>query len=148
MKPASGFRLWSGWVLSVLVAASLTLAGCGERVVVQTGGEPDYRQGGPPGHQGPPPWAPAHGYRAKHRYRYYPSSEIYYDVGRGVYIYYSGGRWQVSVSLPREIRLDTGKYVSLEMDTDEPYRYHDEVRRRYPPGQIEKRGRGKPDWKK
>jgi hypothetical protein len=126
----------------------MILAGCGERVGVQAGGEPDYRRGGPPGRGGPPPWAPAHGYRAKHRYRYYPSSEVYYDEGRGVYIYYGGGRWQVSVSLPRGIRLDAGDYVTLEMDTDRPYRYHGDVRRHYPPGRPGERGRGKPGWKK
>jgi hypothetical protein len=32
--------------------------------------------------QGPPAHAPAHGYRAKHQYRYYPSRSVYYDTGR------------------------------------------------------------------
>ena len=29
---------------------------------------------------GPPPHAPAHGYRAKYTYRYYPSCSVYYDT--------------------------------------------------------------------
>jgi hypothetical protein len=29
---------------------------------------------------GPPPWASSHGYRAKHRYRYYPSFYVYFDL--------------------------------------------------------------------
>ena len=128
--------------LLLLLAASWTLGGCGERIRVETGGEPDYRRERHAG-QGPPPWAPAHGYRAKHRYRYYPQSEVYFDEGRGVYIYYSSGRWQVGVSLPSGIRLEAGDYVTLEMDTDKPYRYHGEVRRHYPPGQLKKKGKGK-----
>jgi hypothetical protein len=64
-----------------------------------------------------------------------------------VYIYYGGGRWRVGVSLPRGIRLDAGEYVTLEMDTDKPYRYHDEVRRHHPPGQLKNRGKGKGRWK-
>jgi len=31
---------------------------------------------------GPPDHAKAHGYRAKHTYRYYPSAQAYYDVER------------------------------------------------------------------
>jgi len=30
--------------------------------------------------KGPPPWAPAHGHRAKYRYQYYPSTSVYFDV--------------------------------------------------------------------
>lgn len=137
--------LWLAFLL--LLAAPWVLSGCSGPVRVEAGGEPGYRRGRPPGEPGPPPWAPAHGYRAKHRYRYYPSQEVYYDEDRGVYIYYGGGRWRVGVSLPRGIRLDAGEYVTLEMDTDKPYRYHDEVRRHHPPGQLKNRGKGKGRWK-
>ena len=34
---------------------------------------------------GPPAHAPAHGYRAKHAYRYYPSSCVYFDASKKVY---------------------------------------------------------------
>jgi outer membrane lipoprotein SlyB len=87
-----------------------------------------YRRGGPP------PWAPAHGYRAKHRYRYFPSSYIYLDVEREVYFYRSGGEWVSSAWLPRDIYLDRDDYVILEMDEERPYRYHRDVVERYPPG--------------
>ena len=76
---------------------------------------------------------------------------MFHEAGvrtRTVYIYYGGGRWQVSVSLPSGIRLDNDDYVTLEMDTDEPYRYHDEVSSPYPPGHPGDRGKGKPHWKK
>jgi hypothetical protein len=113
--------------------------------------EPAYRSEPPPPppapESGPPPWAPAHGYRAKHQYRYYPESHVYYDTGRSVYFYYEGGRWGASVSLPSSIRIDVNEYVSLAMDTDEPYRYDSAVVKKYPPGQQKKsKGKGKDKW--
>ena len=90
---------------------------------------------------GPPPWAPAHGYRAKHHYYYYPESYVYFDVGRRAYFYYYGNGWHVSVSLPAQIHVDVNTYVTLDMDADEPYRYHSEVVKRYPPGHQKKRDR-------
>ncbi|NIM99338.1 MAG: hypothetical protein GTO24_15065, partial [candidate division Zixibacteria bacterium] len=60
---------------------------------------------------GPPPWAPAHGYRAKHGYYYYPSQYVYYDVKRGVYFYIEGDGWRVSGRLPSHIHLDYDHYV-------------------------------------
>jgi hypothetical protein len=130
----------------VLVLAVISLgAGChGGRIGV--GSYPTYGYEEP----GPPPWAPAHGYRAKHHYRYYPDSHVYFDVGRGLYFYYSGGDWHASASLPGGIHIDVGDYVTLEMDTDRPYHYDSDVVKRYPPGQMKKMGRGKgkgPKWK-
>ena len=87
---------------------------------------------------GPPPHAPAHGYRAKHNYRYYPSSSVYFDTYRKVYFYLEGKRWRMSVSLPKELRLRIGHYVSIEMDTDKPYTYYHVHKRKYPPGQLKK----------
>lgn len=117
--------------------------GChGSRVVIGT--QPHYEV---VEHHGPPPWAPAHGYRAKHRYYYYPSSHVYFDVGRGLYFHYEGGGWRVGASLPVGIHIDVNEYVELEMDTDKPYHYHSEVVKRYPPGQAKKMGMGKGKWK-
>ena len=75
---------------------------------------------------GPPPWAPAHGYRAKHVYQYYPSSDVYFDIYTRNYFYMSGGAWQVSVSLPPTIRIQHDHVVDLELETDKPYLYHEE----------------------
>lgn len=86
----------------------------------------------------PPPWAPAHGYRAKHQYLYYPSAQVYFEPARGVYFYFSGGRWSVSASLPNSIHIDRGAAVTLDMDTDKPYKYHSDVVNHYPPGQGKK----------
>ena len=98
---------------------------------------------------GPPPWAPAHGHRAKHNYYYYPASSVYFDTGRKLYFYYGAGQWQVSVSLPTAIHIDVGERVALDMDTDRPYAYHSEVSKLYPPGQAKKleSGKGKGKWK-
>lgn len=92
---------------------------------------------------GPPPWAPAHGRRAKYTYRYYPGSRVYYERGRGVYFYYRDGQWRVSASIPVGIQIDVNNFVSLDMDTDRPYEYDDEVVKRYPPGQLKKEDKKK-----
>jgi len=92
--------------------------------------------------KGPPPWAPAHGTRAKHNYRYYPDSRVYYEQARGVYFYYRDGKWQMSVSLPSSIQINVGYYVTLEMDTDKPYEYDKDVVKRYPPGQAKNKDKG------
>jgi hypothetical protein len=130
-------------IMMVATIFFLVLCGChGSRVTI--GSHPTYEAKS----QGPPPWAPAHGYRAKHRYHYYPSSSIYFDVGRGLYFYYEGGDWRVSASLPVAIHIDINEYVTLEMDTDRPYEFHSDVTKRYPPGQLKKMGKakGKRKW--
>lgn len=85
---------------------------------------------------GPPPHAPAHGYRAKHCYRYYPSCYVYFDVSRKCYFYLAGDGWKVSASLPGHMRVQLGDYVSIEMDTDRPYTQFEEHKKKYPPGQL------------
>jgi hypothetical protein len=92
-----------------------------------------YKKKGPPAH------APAHGYRAKHHYRYYPSCSVYYDNGRKLYFYLKGDRWEVGASLPSSLRVRLGKYVSMELETDKPYVYHADHVKRYPPGQMKKK---------
>lgn len=82
---------------------------------------------------GPPPHAPANGYRAKYQYRYYPSSSVYYDTGRGLYFYLRGDNWEVGASLPNSLRLGLGDSVSVELDTDKPYIHHEEHIKKYPP---------------
>jgi hypothetical protein len=96
----------------------------------------------------PPDHAPAHGYRAKHRYQYYPSASVYHDAGRGLYFYLSGSNWQVSASLPLEFRARLGGPVSLELETDKPYIHYDQHRRQYPPGKAKKADKHKGGKKK
>lgn len=96
----------------------------------------------PPSHSGPPPHAPAHGYRAKHHYRYYPDAYVYYDTARHRYFYNDKGGWRMSVSLPGFIRLGSS-YVTLELDTDKPYRYYHEHKAKYPPGKMKNKNKNK-----
>jgi len=90
---------------------------------------------------GPPPHAPAHGYRAKYNYRYYPSCSVYYDTYRKLYFYLKGPNWQISASLPHAIQVSLGEHVSIVMDTDKPYIHYQEHKRKYPPGQLKKKGK-------
>ncbi|UOX33579.1 hypothetical protein LXD69_16285 [Flavobacterium sediminilitoris] len=78
--------------------------------------------------QGPPPWAPAHGYRAKTKHIYFPDQNFYYDIEKGVYLYLNNGNWSVSVSLPSifgRINLNTARKVELEIGGHTPYQYND-----------------------
>lgn len=88
---------------------------------------------------GPPPHAPAHGYRAKYTYRYYPSAGIYFDASRKTYFHLEGNNWRISLSLPQGTRVQLGDYVTIEMETDKPYTRFKEHKRKYPPGQLKKK---------
>ena len=90
---------------------------------------------------GPPPHAPAHGYRAKYKYRYYPASSVYYDMDRGLYFYLEGPDWQISASLPHAIQVGLGDHVVLEMEADKPYIHYDEHKHKYPPGQFKNKNK-------
>jgi hypothetical protein len=91
---------------------------------------------------GPPPHAPAHGYRAKHNYRYYPANEVYYDTGRRIYFYIEGGDWVADALLPYHLRVSLGGYETVEMYADTPYEYHQRYkskgRYKVPPGHAKK----------
>lgn len=90
------------------------------------------RQGNENG--GPPPWAPANGYRAKTRHIYFPDYNFYFDLQRNVYIYLDGNEWQFGVNLPSfyaEINLRNSITVELELDTDTPQMYNNEHKAKY-----------------
>jgi hypothetical protein len=77
--------------------------------------------------QGPPPWAPAHGYRAKTRHIYFPDQNMYYDIQKGVYIYFNNGKWAVSVKVPSIfVGINLGRSTQIELDFygDRPQRYN------------------------
>lgn len=104
--------------------------------------------------KGPPPWAPAHGYREKmaREYVYYPTAGVYFDIGRRVYFYRSDDGWRTAAVLPSTIVIDIDRGVKMELDTDEPYAYHHEHEKKYgkhkggrehDEGRDEDRGRGK-----
>ena len=88
---------------------------------------------------GPPPHAPAHGYRAKHRYRYYPCVQVYFDISREVYFYMETSTWKMCASLPGDLHVTLGDYVTIEMDSDKPYTKFKDHQKKYPPGQVKKK---------
>ena len=90
------------------------------------------KKGGPPAH------APAHGYRAKHQYRYYPSQKVYHDTDRGLYFYLKGDNWEVGASLPSHLKANLGESVKIELDTDKPYVHNADHVKKYPPKKLRK----------
>ena len=83
---------------------------------------------------GPPPWAPAHGYRAKTQHVYFPSLNIYFDVHRNLYYFLSGNSWVISHNLPPAIPLPLLRrtpMVELSVVTPTPYYYNEQHRVKY-----------------
>jgi len=86
---------------------------------------------------GPPPWAPAHGYRAKTRYVYFTEHNFYYDNDRGVYIYMSGKNWEVSANIPdlfKNVNLSAEVKIDLDFSADDPQKYNADHRKKYKKG--------------
>lgn len=88
---------------------------------------------------GPPSWAPAHGARAKHRYRYFPDHRIYFDIDRKLYFFLEGSIWKSAPKPPLLPGLPPipkiphpGDFIDLELDTPKPYIYYDEHKVKYP----------------
>ena len=135
-------------LLSILFIFGLSFIGCGTTGggVVINGDRGSGYEHPPVVKKGPPAHAPAHGYRAKHRYWYYPSCSVYYDCGRKIYFYLRGDRWEVGASLPSHLQVRLGDSVNIEMDTDKPYIHHAEHVKMYPPGQLKKKPKKKYKW--
>jgi len=80
----------------------------------------------------PPPWAPAHGYRAKrYRYVYYPRHEVYYAPESRLWFWLDGGRWRFGASLPTGIVVAGTPGVSVVLGTELPYEDHAYMVERY-----------------
>jgi len=125
----------------------LPLSGC--LLTAQGGpGRVIYSDSAPPAppamRHGPPPHAKAHGLRAKHHYRYYPDTGVYFDTGRSVYFYLdSYGAWRMAVSLPQFLKVQLGDNVTIEMDTDRPYSEYPAHKKKYPPKKHKKHKKNK-----
>jgi hypothetical protein len=83
----------------------------------------------------PPPWAPAHGRRAKEAreqaYVYYPAQQVYYAPEQKVWFWMNGGNWQAGVSLPSRVQVQASSGLSLTLTADRPYTQHVYVEERY-----------------
>lgn len=78
---------------------------------------------------GPPPWAPAHGYRAKTRHIYFPDHNFYYDLEKGLYIHLSNGKWVFTAKLPDifgRYDLNTASRIELDFLNDNPHQHNAE----------------------
>lgn len=76
---------------------------------------------------GPPAWAPAHGYRNTTRHVYFPDYNVYYDVQNNKYLYRNAGFWTSGYRLPTryaQYNLQSAKMVELELNTNKPYKYN------------------------
>jgi len=95
----------------------------------------------------PPPWAPAHGWRAKHHYTYYPRGEIYYAPESRLWFWLDGDNWRSGVRLPLEFQtyIRTGG-VDIELGTDRPYVEHRYVIEHYG-GEAPREYRHRRDWR-
>lgn len=110
---------------------------------------------GLPARAEPPPWAPAHGYRAQHahayRYVYYPQRQVYYAPETRSWFWLSGGNWQAGVTLPSQYQAYvTSGGVSISLNASRPYVQHVYVEERYGrPWRAEHRHerRGREDWR-
>ena len=140
-------RLVICFAIGIFTVSVIFVAGCAPKkvvVVYEKEGNSGYSEAGHHKHKhkkkgGPPPHAPAHGYRAKHQYRYYPSRSVYFDTGRGLYFFLKGNNWEVGASLPSNLRVELGDSVRIELDTDKPYIYHTDHAKKYPPGKMKKK---------
>lgn len=85
----------------------------------------------------PPPWAPAHGHRAKqaqvreYHYVYYPAQQVYYAPEQQLWFWMNGGNWQFGVNLPTHYRAYTSSGVQLVLQSDRPYVEHVYVEENY-----------------
>jgi hypothetical protein len=88
-----------------------------------------------PAHASPPPWAPAHGYRAKqapeYQYVYYPAQQVYYAPASGTWFWMNGGNWQAGVNLPVQYHATIGNGVSVALHSSRPYVEHVYVEEHY-----------------
>jgi hypothetical protein len=86
------------------------------------------------GSNGPPPWAPAHGWRSHYNY-YFPDYEIYYHVPTAQFIYFSGSNWIYVSTLPStysHINLWTCRKIVVSYYGKDPYIKIDNHRKNYP----------------
>jgi hypothetical protein len=112
------------------------LAGCATtsgEVVYSPGAEVHAKSAGPPPH------APAHGYRRNHQYYYFPRQEVYFAVRSGTYFWFEGKYWKAGVSLPGHVRVDLDDAVTITLGTERPYERHKETKKKYPPGQRKRK---------
>lgn len=93
-----------------------------------------------PAYADPPPWAPAHGKRAKqeqqyqqreYRYVYYPAQQVYYSPEQQLWFWMSSGAWQLGVALPAQYNIRSSNGIRVTLDAARPYVMHAHVEEQY-----------------
>ncbi|HTN66744.1 MAG TPA: hypothetical protein VL051_11245 [Burkholderiaceae bacterium] len=89
-----------------------------------------------PTYASPPPWAPAHGHRAKqaqqYRYVYYPAQQVYYAPASQTWFWMSGSNWRFGVNLPAQYRgYAASGGVPVVLHSSRPYVEHVYVEKNY-----------------
>lgn len=69
-------------------------------------------------------------------YRYYPSSQVYFDLERQWYFYLEDGNWKTAYALPEGFEVFEDEAVVLEMANERPYSAFETHRSVYPPGRV------------
>lgn len=106
---------------------------------------------GLPAYAEPPPWAPAHGHRAKqqvrdYRYVYYPEQQVYYAPASNMWFWMSGSNWRFGVNLPAQYRgYSSYGGVPVVLHSSRPYVEHVYVERTYGQPWREKHKKQKKD---
>lgn len=83
------------------------------------------------GKGGPPPWAPAHGYRANQRYYFFPDMGIYFDISKNGYWHLTGVSWVFSVNTPHNFDPYREYKTQIDFTGDSPYLYINNHRGKY-----------------
>ena len=84
-------------------------------------------------HRGPDVWERRERwYQRNQAYYYYPGDNVYFRQSDHVWFYPDRGQWYSSRRLPDGIRVDFNRSVTVNMYTDRPYLYHQQVVARYP----------------
>lgn len=84
------------------------------------------------GPSGPAQWERRSWYQRPQGYYYYPGGDVYYRQSDHVWFYQERGQWRSGRNLPDYIHIDFNRSVTLNMATDRPYTFHQQVVARYP----------------
>jgi hypothetical protein len=96
---------------------------------------------------GPPSHAKAYGHYKKYAYHYYPNLEIYWYPETKTYIVLRSGVW-VEIETRPAILTPAYSYVVIKTETSKPWLKHSYYKKKYPPGQLKKKGKYKGKKKK
>src|SRR6185436_16268263 len=66
-------------------------------------------------------------------YRYYPAVFVYFDADRGLYFFPLNKKWTTAPEIPESFKLETRKFVTIQVASEKPYLLNKAHRKLYPP---------------